>query len=289
MTIDCSKRLPGPHSCSSLSRIVSISVSYYRLPFDERERVTNDQSAWQEFLDKIQSAYFQSMHAARRSSRIATRDDSIWRKTGIRSHICSPWSERVSSNNRQFFCRGCGSRDGFLQAADMEDFIVAQRFDLRFAQSDDGDGFADGVEHLKSVTRLLAGAASVVFHDGGDVAFAEFVLGQVRAQSDFGKQLVFHSLTMRALAGSFIRRPVASPEIVQVAWPVQGWLLALRISTASVRNGDPVCPSLQGRASGNSNVRHTSSLPIAIEHGGRRTSRHPVRCEGAWAAWASLD
>ena len=47
------------------------------------------------------------------------------------------------------------SSDGFGAAADVQDFVAAQGFELGFAKGDDRDGFAHGVEHFQRVTRLL--------------------------------------------------------------------------------------------------------------------------------------
>jgi hypothetical protein len=43
---------------------MSITVTYYRLPAQERDSVTRDQSSWEEFLRRIQRAHFQSLHSA---------------------------------------------------------------------------------------------------------------------------------------------------------------------------------------------------------------------------------
>ncbi|HSV13830.1 MAG TPA: DUF1877 family protein, partial [Tepidisphaeraceae bacterium] len=43
---------------------MSVTVTYYRLPAQERESVTRDQSAWEQFRRRIQSAHFQSFHSA---------------------------------------------------------------------------------------------------------------------------------------------------------------------------------------------------------------------------------
>jgi len=43
---------------------MSITVTYYRIPAAERERVTSDQSSWEQFRQRIQSAYFQSFQSA---------------------------------------------------------------------------------------------------------------------------------------------------------------------------------------------------------------------------------
>jgi hypothetical protein len=43
---------------------MSITVTYYRLPAQERENVTRDQSLWEQFRRRIQSAHFQSFHSA---------------------------------------------------------------------------------------------------------------------------------------------------------------------------------------------------------------------------------
>src|SRR5438046_2752591 len=43
---------------------MSITVTYYRLPAQERESVTRDQSSWEQFRRRIQSAHFQSFHIA---------------------------------------------------------------------------------------------------------------------------------------------------------------------------------------------------------------------------------
>jgi len=44
--------------------IMSITVTYYRLPVTERESVTRDQTSWEPFRKRIQDAYFQSFHKA---------------------------------------------------------------------------------------------------------------------------------------------------------------------------------------------------------------------------------
>jgi hypothetical protein len=43
---------------------MSVTVTYYRLPAQVRESVTRDQSSWEEFRRRIQSAHFQSFHSA---------------------------------------------------------------------------------------------------------------------------------------------------------------------------------------------------------------------------------
>ena len=79
-----------------------------------------------------------------------------------------------------------------LQRADTEDFTGVQRFDLRFADRDDGNGFASGSEDFQTIPRLLLRASGVELDDGGDVAAAETVRGQVGREGDSGVELVFH-------------------------------------------------------------------------------------------------
>lgn len=43
---------------------MSITVTYYRLPAAERKSVTRDQSSWEQFCQRIQSAHFQSFQSA---------------------------------------------------------------------------------------------------------------------------------------------------------------------------------------------------------------------------------
>lgn len=43
---------------------MSITVTYYRLPSEQRDRATRDQVSWEQFRESIQSAYFESFHSA---------------------------------------------------------------------------------------------------------------------------------------------------------------------------------------------------------------------------------
>ena len=75
----------------------------------------------------------------------------------------------------------------------MKDFPCGQRFDLRFAQRDDGDGFAHSVESFEAVAGFLSGPALMIFHDGRNVASAEAGFRHVGFQRHSTEHFKYHA------------------------------------------------------------------------------------------------
>ena len=79
-----------------------------------------------------------------------------------------------------------------MQWADAEDFVGIERFDLGFADGDDGDGFTGGGEDFQGIAGLLIRATGMKLDECGNVAALETVGGQVGCESDPGVKFVFH-------------------------------------------------------------------------------------------------
>ena len=100
-------------------------------------------------------------------------------------------------------------RRHLIQPPHVKNFINGQRFDLRLPQRDDGDGLSDGVKNFQRVAWLLAWPAGMVFHNRGDVAGLEFVLGDLGPQRHSAKQLVFHKSIFCRIQRDKLVNPVA--------------------------------------------------------------------------------
>ena len=79
-------------------------------------------------------------------------------------------ADRAAVAEEDFLCR---------QYPRTKDFILAQRFDLRFTKRDHRDRVTNGVENFKAVTGFLAGKSFVVFDDGGEVAPAKSIFRNI--------------------------------------------------------------------------------------------------------------
>ena len=79
------------------------------------------------------------------------------------------WGDRDGRAPR-FQLHGSGLGGGSFQPAHMQNLVLAQRLNLRFADGDHGNGFADGVEHFQAVARLLSRPALMMLDHGRHVA-----------------------------------------------------------------------------------------------------------------------
>lgn len=79
-----------------------------------------------------------------------------------------------------------------LARPDAEEFVFSKRFDLGFADGDNGEGVPHGVEDLQLVARFLAGAAFVFFHDGRDIAATKALLREILGECDTGEKWIIH-------------------------------------------------------------------------------------------------
>ncbi len=77
----------------------------------------------------------------------------------------------------------------------MKNSVGGQWFELRLAQRNDGNRFANGIEHFKTIAGFLSGSALVVFHYGRNITTAEIMLGHVRFERHSTEHLKFHVLS----------------------------------------------------------------------------------------------
>ena len=71
------------------------------------------------------------------------------------------------------------SRCGGGQWADVKNFFRGKRFDLRFAQRDDGYRFAHRIGDFEAVAGFLSGTDLMMFDDSRDITAPKTVLSHV--------------------------------------------------------------------------------------------------------------